>query len=306
MNKYIVIISLSLLLVLSGCKTTETPPTGAFLGGTDGVSIEFVNLAPPSSFNQNDSVKVKVLLTNKGESRVATGNAKSRIFGITLENFGLTSAYKSNLGPIEAKGEFTKEGGEQEIELGTIKYKLSVINSEDYTLRARLCYPYQTKALVDVCIKSTISQESGEQICDTTGEKVGSGSISSAPIQITSITEQTRGSDQVRFDIVIENKGVGEVYPVDSKCEDLDNEIKRIENRNKINVKVNSPVNVLCSFRSREPSSEGIVTLDSTGKGTLSCWKNVEETVEDKLSMTLSYVYRDQTTKQVTIYQSRR
>jgi hypothetical protein len=312
MKKYFILIFFSLLLMISSCTTTDTTKKGTFLGGAEGVSISFVNLAPSSQFSQNDSVKIKVLLKNKGETKVATGNTKARIFGITLENFGLVKEYKSNLGPLEAQGEFTKEGGQQEIDLGTIKYKLPIINSEDYTLRARLCYPYQTKASVDVCIKSSLSQESGEQICDTAGEKVTSGSVSGAPIQITSITEQTRGSDQVRFDINIENKGVGEVYPVDTKCEDIDddfgqeNQIKRVENKGKINVKINSPIGVVCSFRSGEPSSEGIITLDSAGKETLSCWKSVEETVVDKLSITLSYIYRDQTTKQITIYQSRR
>ncbi|MEK6834695.1 MAG: hypothetical protein AABX61_00340 [Nanoarchaeota archaeon] len=306
MKKHFILIFLSLLLVLSGCSQQSTTKTGTFLGGTNGVSIELVNLAPPSQFSQNDSVKIKVLLKNNGETKIATGNAKARIFGVELSNFGLTSGYRSTLGPLEAQGEFTKEGGQQEIDFGNIKYKLPIINSDVFTLRARLCYPYQTKASVDVCIKSSLSQESGEQICDVTGEKIGAGSVSGAPIQITSITEQTRSSDQVRFDIVIENKGKGEVYPVTSRCEDLDDEIKRVEVKNQLNVKVNSPVGVLCSFRSGEPSAEGVITLDSTGKETLSCWKNVDETVQDKLSLTLNYVYRDQATKQITIYQSRR
>ena len=306
MRKYFIFIFLSLLLILSGCKQTDTEKKGTFLGGIEGVSINFVNLAPPSQFSQNDSVKFKVLLKNKGEAKVATGNAKARIFGVELSNFGLTPQYRGTLGPLEAQGEFTAEGGEQEIDFGNIKYKLPIINSEDFTLRARLCYPYQTKASVDVCVKSSISQESGEQICDTTGEKITSGSVSGAPVQITSITEQTRGADQIRFDITIQNKGKGEVYPVTSRCEDLDDEIKRVEQKNKVNVKVNSPIGVVCSFRSGEPSAEGIITLDATGKDVLSCWKNVEETIVDKLSLTLSYVYRDQATKQVTIFQSRR
>ncbi len=306
MKKYFAIIFLSLLLIISGCKQQDTGKKGAFIGGTDGVSIDFVNLAPPTQFSQNDSVKVKVLLKNKGESKVVTGNAKARIFGVELTNFGLTPTYRGTLGPLEAQGEFTKEGGEQEIDFGNIIYRQAIINSEEFTLRARLCYPYQTKASVDVCLKSSLSQESGEQICDINTEKITSGSVSSAPIQITSIKEQTRGTDQIRFDIMIENKGKGEVYPVSSKCEDLDDEIKRVENKNKINVKVNSPVGVVCSFRSGEPSSEGLITLDTTGKDTLSCWKTIEETVVDKLSLTLSYIYRDQTTKQITIFQSRR
>jgi len=306
MKKYFAIIFLSLLLISSGCKQQDTGKKGAFVGGTDGVSIEFVNLAPPTQFSQNDSVNIKVLLKNKGESKVVTGNAKARIFGVELTNFGLTPAYRGTLGPLESQGEFTKEGGEQEIDFGNLNYRQAIINSEEFTLRARLCYPYQTKASVDACLKSSLSQESGEQICNINDEKISSGSVSSAPIQITSIKEQTRGTDQIRFDIMIENKGKGEVYPVSSKCEDLDDEIKRVENKNKINVKVNSPVGVVCSFRSGEPSSEGLITLDTTGKDTLSCWKTVEETVVDKLSLTLSYIYRDQATKQITIFQSRR
>ena len=59
MKKYFILIFLSLLLILSGCTQTETGTKGTFLGGTDGVSISLVNLAPPSQFSQNDSVKIK-------------------------------------------------------------------------------------------------------------------------------------------------------------------------------------------------------------------------------------------------------
>ena len=116
MKKYFIIIFLSLLLIISGCKQKDTEKKGAFIGGTEGVSIEFVNLAPLSQFSQNDSVKVKVLLKNKGETKIATGNAKARIFGVALEDFGLTPEYRAALGPLESQGEFTKEGGEQEID----------------------------------------------------------------------------------------------------------------------------------------------------------------------------------------------
>ena len=125
MKKYLILISLSLLLILSGCKQTDTGATGTFLGGTEGVSISFVNLAPPSQFSQNDSVKIKVLLKNKGETKIATGNAKARIFGVELSNFGLTPQYRGTLGPLEAQGEFTKEGGQQEIDFGNIFSKIS-------------------------------------------------------------------------------------------------------------------------------------------------------------------------------------
>ena len=307
MKKYSILLFLTLIIFIAGCTPKENgTPAGTFIGGTEGVGIEFVSLAPPSSFSQDDQVSLRILLTNKGETRVQTGNAKARIFGINLENFGLQNIYKSNLGPIEAQGEFTATGGEQEINFGQIRYTPSIINQESFTLRARLCYPYQTLVKTDVCIQSLISQESQSEVCSLTGEKVVSGSVSGAPVQVTSITEQTRGNDQVRIDIKIENKGLGEIYSIDSKCEDLDDDIKRFDNKDKIKIKVKSPLDVKCGFRTGEPSSEGFVTLDENKAATLSCWKNVNEPIVDKLDLQLDYLYRDQATKQVIIYQKRR
>jgi len=306
MKKSFIVGILVIIVLISGCtKNTDTGTDGPFQGGTEGVSVEFVNLAPPSSFSQNEPTKVKVLLKNQGETRVQTGNAKVKLFGVTLNNFGLPSNYKGTLGPLEPKGEFTAEGGEQEVEIGTINYKLSIINQETYTLRAYLCYPYQTIMKTDVCVLSLLTQESGSSVCDLTGEKIGSGTVSGAPIQVTSLTEQTRGSDQVRFDIKIENKGTGDVFLIDSKCEDLDTDEARFESKDKIKVKIKSPIDVNCGFRSGEPGQEGIVTLDETGVATLSCWKNVEEPVVDKLDVQLDYLYREQAIKQITIYQKR-
>jgi hypothetical protein len=305
MKKYLLIIFLLLALIISGCQPSQTTTTGPFKGGIDGLSINFVNLAPISQFSQNDSVKVKVLLKNKGETQVTTGNAKSRMFGVNLDVFSLTPEYRSNLGPLIEIGP-NQDGGEQEIELGTIKYKGQIINSQDFTLRSRLCYVYQTKSAANVCIKSALSQEAGESTCDINGEKVTKGSVSGAPIQITSIKEQTRGSDQIRFDVTIENKGKGEVYPINSICKDLDDEVKRVESKNKINVKVIEPQGVICSFSSGEPSSEGIITLDSTNKKVLSCWKSVQDTQVESLRLILDYVYRDQAQKQITIFETRR
>ena len=306
MKQYLFISFLVLIVLVSGCKTQDTKKIGTFTGGTEGVIVSFVNLAPPSSFSQGDNVRLKILLNNKGETRIQTGNAKVRIFGVNLENFGLQSAYRSTLGPLEAQGEFTAQGGEQEIDFGQIRYTPSIINQETFTLRARLCYPYQTIAKTDVCVQSLVTQESEGEVCSLAGEKVVAGSISGAPVQITSITEQTRSNDQVRFDIKIENKGTGQVYSIDKKCEDLDKDEIRFDAKDKVKVKIRSPLDVKCGFRSGEPSNEGIVTLDDIGVVTLSCWKNVEEPLVDKLDIQLDYLYRDEAIKQITIFQSRR
>lgn len=305
MRNYLLFLALILIIIISGCQpTNDGTKTGTFIGGAEGVSIEFLNLAPPGEFSQDDNVRLKVLLTNKGETKVQTGNAKVRIFGITVENFGLTDDYKSTLGPLEGEGEFTAEGGEQEIDFGQIRYTPDIINQETFTLRARLCYPYQTIAKTDVCVQSLITQESEGEVCSLDDEKIVEGSVSGAPVQVTSITEQTRGNDQVRFDIKIENQGLGEVFSIEDKCEDLDDDFIRFDSKEKIKVKIRSPVDVKCGFRTGEPSSEGVITLDEGGVATLSCWKDVEEPVVDKLDIQLDYLYRDQVTKDIKIFQS--
>jgi|SRR3989344_2995694 len=306
-RKYFFLMFLILIVLITGCQTDKNPTTdGPFTGGTSGVELSFVNLAPPSEFSQTDQVKVKVLLKNKGETRIGVGNAKARLFGVNLESFGLPNVYKSNLGNIEAAGEFTAEGGEQEIDFGKINYKLQIINQETFSLSARLCYPYQTIMKTDACIQSSTTQQTQGEVCSLAGEKIGKGGVSSAPVQITSLTEQYRGIDQVRFDIKIENKGKGQVYSIDAKCEDLDKDELRFENKNKVKVKIKNPVNVKCGFRSGEQSNEGTITLDETGLAILSCWKDVEEPVVEKLDVQLDYLYREQVTKQIKILQSRR
>ena len=112
MKKHILIIFFSLVIFIAGCQQTlNEDKKGPFIGGTEGLSIEFVNLVPPSQFNQDEDVKIRVLIKNNGENRVAAGNAQSRIFGINIENFGLTNKYIGTSGSLEGEGEFSAEEG---------------------------------------------------------------------------------------------------------------------------------------------------------------------------------------------------
>ena len=134
-KKYFFLMFLVSIVLITGCTSNNDPTSeGPFTGGTSGLEISFVNLAPPSEFSQTDQVKVN------------------------LESFGLPNIYKSNTGKIEAAGEFTAEGGEQEIDFGNINYKLQIINQETFSLSARLCYPYQTIMKTDACIQSSTTQ----------------------------------------------------------------------------------------------------------------------------------------------------
>jgi len=292
---------LGIILLISGCQTENTSTgTGPFIGGVGEVIVEFEDIAPPEQFNQGEDVPVKVLLTNNGEYDIVANNAKAKIYGINLESFSLSGDYKENTGILRGKGEFNKEGGEQEIDFGNLNYNQDIFNSQDFIIRSKVCYPYQTTAIIDVCIKSAKSEE--EDTCSITGEKVTEGSVSAAPIKVTSLTQDTRGSNQVRFDLKIENKGSGNVYKENADCEDLEGDISKFNNKDRITLEAIHPLGVVCGFRTGEDSNIGEIVLDN-GVDEISCWMNVENAYEDTLRLVLRYMYTDTTQKTVTIYE---
>ena len=298
----ILILVFLVLFFITGCAQKQQEKSGTFIGGSDGISIEFKDIAPPAEFNQGEDVPIKVILKNNGEYDIVSGNAKAKIYGINLNDFGLTGEYKSNIGLLRGKGEFLEEGGEQEISFGNLNYNQEVTNSRDFTIRSKVCYPYQTRAEIEVCIKSATSVEAGETICDLEGEKIISGSVSGAPIQITSLTEKTRGSNQVRFDITVENKGGGNVYSENIGCDDLEDNMIKLNNENKLTLEVISPLDVLCSFKSGEDSNVGEIELSSNVEE-ISCWMDAEDTYSDILKIRLMYIYTDTTSKDITIFE---
>lgn len=304
MRKYFVIFFLiTLLLTVSACKK-DTKQTGPFKGGINGVEISFLPTAPPSEFNSRDTVPVKVLLKNKGERDVAEGEAKVQLFGIHYPSFGLSEEYRQTSGKLIGISEFVTEGGEQQVDIGVISYNKEIINFEEFQLKARVCYPYSTKAQLNVCISSlNLEQGGAEKVCSVSGEKLGKNDVSSAPIQITRVTEKLRGSDQLLFDISIENKGKGLPYRNSMECSDLNDAIKKSDNENIVVVKV--PEDIKCSFLG-ETASTGELRL-TEGKKILTCRRNVPETgsnFEQKLTITLEYKYVDTTTKSIKIFET--
>ena len=303
MKKTIIIILIFSLLLVSSCKQQATvDSTATFIGGTVGLSADFVTSNPPSEFKKSSSVPLKILIKNEGESQVATGNAKVKIFSPEPTQLGLSTAFKSNIGALMKKDSLTGTGGEQEIDFGKISYKPNVINQEPIILRARLCYDYMTDTVSNVCLKSRASAELNDGVCDITGQNiVRTGDVSSAPIQITSIIEQS-AADQVNFAITVQNVGQGSVFSPSATCESLENDEQRGNEKDKMLLKITSPVNAQCDFKTGNPGKEGTISLINNA-AIIKCWAPVEDTVEDKIKISLTYKYRDQITKSVTVLQ---
>lgn len=303
-GKYLVIILLlCLVLTFSGCKGKKEASAGPFKGGTAGVDIVFREGMPFTGFDQGESVPVKVILTNNGEYNLKAGEAKAKLFGLDLTKFSLSSNYKSTAGSLHGVDPLIGPG-KQEVDFGNLRYSEPIVNEEKFKLNARVCYPYETSVRADVCLGSRVIKEGagGELLCKIEGEKIKTGFVSCAPIQVTSITESLRGSSKVVFKIVITNQGTGLVYSKESSCDDLSDPIKRQQYKDMIYVALEDP-SYKCYFEGGEESNEGYVTLQA-GTTSLSCIKDIENKETNtpvKFNMKLDYMYTSDTAIDMTI-----
>ncbi|MBS3149923.1 hypothetical protein J4455_04510 [Candidatus Woesearchaeota archaeon] len=301
-NRYLISILLLAILLISACKP-EITQKGPFKGGTSGVGISFVANYPPSKFDVGESVPVKVLLSNKGEFDLNPNEAEVQLYGIHRPSFGISDEYLKATNDLPGIG-VIQTGGEQEVDIGKIAYSQAVQNSEQFTLRAKVCYPYETDSQIKACISSVNIEESkGEKVCGITGEKITQGSVSSAPIQITSFTEEFRGADKIVFNIAIENKGVGNVYTLDSLCSELDDPDFRLDNENVLLFTI-TPSDIECRF-SAGTGSSGEVRLRERLANVV-CTKQVSETdssFEQNIIVNLKYKYVDSTSTNFEIFE---
>lgn len=301
-SKYLIPVILLSLVLISSCGPKTPGNTGPFKGGTNGILISFVPNYPPSKFDVGESVSVKVLLTNKGEFDLDSNEAEVQLYGVHRPSFGIPDDYVVASNDLPGIG-IIETGGEQEVSLGELAYSQAVQNSEQFTLRARVCYPYETDSQIKACISSiNIEESKGEQVCSITGEKITQGSVSSAPIQITSFTEEFRGADKIVFNIAIENKGAGSAYTLTSDCTDLDDPDIRLDNENIILFSI-TPSDIECRFSAGSGSSGEVVLKQRLAN--VVCTREVTETdssFEQNFIVNLKYKYVDSTSTSFEIF----
>jgi hypothetical protein len=304
MKKIIPFALIAFMLIISGCQNDEIISEGPFVGGNQGVEINFVEGAPVSEFAVADSIPVKVELVNNGEYTLSENSVEVMLYGLAMGDYSLSSDYK--IVPQILRGiqkDLVEDGGETQIDMGTLKYQQTVSNFIEPTLRSKVCYPYMTEARMTVCANSReIVESGGEIICEIEGEKIESGKVSSSPVQVTSFTEQLRGTDKISFRVTLENKGLGEVYKPGAECSTLDDPFIKSEKKNKVHFKI-MPEEINCIFYDGTEGNEGYVRLDGTSK-ILTCNMPVQNTGASytrEVSVFLGFKYVQSTTKQLKI-----
>ncbi|MBS3117447.1 hypothetical protein J4430_01030 [Candidatus Woesearchaeota archaeon] len=300
-KSYLVICAVTLLFI-AGCTsaTNKQEAKGrSFVGGTDGLDFLFAKGSPPDRVldSGQEEFDIALLITNLGEFTVPRGRLIATLSGIAAQDFNIGSLTKVSDFALAGKGidrELTIEGDTEEILFERAKYQPDLPADFFVTIRADICYDYQTRAVGSLCLKRNPRERSVSQdICDVDAEEVVIEN-SGAPLQIELLRQRPSSSNiiKVSFDVVNKNNGVPyNQGTFNAECSGNDAQ------KDKVRVRLDSPgnrLNIRCSrFDDR---AEGVINLIA-GRKQVTCdidTTNLQNIAfQHPLIISVDYMYRE-------------
>ena len=279
---------LASVLLLSACSSNEAIASeGAFIGGTDGVTVTFEPFSVLEdgfyTIFDTEDFPIDVLIRNKGEHEIAAGEVTLKLLGPAQNDFAnIPSWTLDNVEEIEKISEFNPEGDEELISFTPNDYATflgTVTTFHDIPFLIDYEYDYQTFLIVnDVCFKEDAADD---RLCEVKETK--SHAVSAAPITETKVEEDTAGKGVVVLKIDVSNANTGKSTIIG---EDFDNRFSQVA------YEIDNPADWECKSGGRENEARLV-----DGKAQIIC-KLVEPLTEDELyvnsvRLTLSYTYND-------------
>ena len=222
-----------------GSKEKRGPAEGAFIGGTEAVSIVFTEGRPRADvYTGDDPFDVEVMLDNKGEAYVAKDEVKIKLTGIDPIEFGKT-LQDFTINPESDLPPMVKNPADNKIipsvptyaKFESLMHKEDVVGNVKFPIRVNTCYPYETKVRSDICVRSNL-RTLEEGVCNPNEERVVENS--GAPVQVTSFSESVSSATRLAFILKINHRGNENIYSPGSQCE-----FER-ENQNKVMVDIDT------------------------------------------------------------------
>lgn len=259
---------LLLLAMITACTTTQKPTTtvslqSPFIGGSQGLTIAFQDLRKEVFDNGEDPFDISIKLENKGETLLTGRQVKVTLSGFNPKEF--------NRNEEDLK---IQDIGEELIDMrktpqGTIlipspifvdfqnfNYKNRITgDSAEFTIRADVCYWYQTKAVSKLCVRKDILKPKAGGICEINQDKPVYNS--GAPLQVSNFRESAHSKGKISFTFDIRNIAGGYLFDPESGSPCDRNDRKQ---ENKVYVKVNTGL-------SNTPTCSGLPDNVAAGVG---------------------------------------
>lgn len=247
----ITIILLTILMVSCGDQKPVGPTFDPFVGGTDGLVMNFVPGMPPDTEgaildNGKSTFSIGLKLSNNGEYDVDPTNndlVDLRVRGILPQQFGLNQA------DLEKKLTDPLPGAKKNIDGSVLPGQSTVLSFDDLsylpdaqgdvpkTFVVDLCYDYMTKSTTPICVASDVTaslvSSSDNSICSVSEPK--STKNSAGPVQISEFKEQPQGGNKVSLTFTVTHVGQGSIFEYhDSNNENPCDDSITNQNRNDV------------------------------------------------------------------------
>lgn len=311
MNKKIFFL-LILTIFLYSCEeqTSTTGKETPFIGGQSGLSIQFLDDAPPSEvFDRGQfPFNIELKLLNNGEADIKKEDVSIKISGLNPSDFGKTESFFIKQGIDEDILAMYKDFEGNIIKSSDVIVTFSNLNFKDNLagnfktkVRADVCYTYNTQALTTGCIKPNPIRETPNDICKVQEKKTIYNSA--APIQIESFEELPSGTDKVRYIFKIKHVDNGKVYSPNSKCPESR------EYSNKLYFKLWFPgettIDFTCAGLETGQGKEGYVILRD-GEATIRCTQVQTSNIvfNQRMQIQLEYDYQESIDKELLVKKS--
>lgn len=282
----------------------------AFVGGTVGLNTYLIEGMPPSIINDANSFPFGfgIAIENQGEADVGPGTDNPfvmvRIEGINPEQFGTTDDALRRVLDTPIKGSTRNYDGTvfpgeiTSVIFEPLSYIPDIRGNTQFTIRADICYDYETDATALLCIKDDVLENIQDtSICSLTGEK--NPQNSGGPIHVTSVVENPMAENKIQVNFKLEHVGIGEFFgrPADGESEICDFSSRNF-NKYYVDVEVtplqDSGLTVTCSRFSG--TNTGRIKLYQGAATTISC--TIERTrtsagrvFQEPLNIKLKYRY---------------
>lgn len=224
MKKHFLVFLVISLFLVSGQQGCEKP--GEVTGVSDVVSIDFTDQRPPEEVLDNnlDPFYITLKLINNGDYTIPANKIIASITSLSKEAFKL-----GNLHAVFKPSLISKEDeliAEEEFDLSRASYQYDLTKDFVTNIDINICYPYQSKAIFNVCLKKkAIEREGANEICSVNNDLIVENQL--APIQIIDIKQKAVGLNKIRLTFTVKNIGSGEIYaPTAFKNKCLENRLE--------------------------------------------------------------------------------
>lgn len=302
-TKIILAVLLIGAFLISGCaapQQAEKKISYGFPEGSEAIELSFLQNQPPASVASGEEFQIAVNVKNVGAQDTIVTIILDGLGGTYTVSPGFTKSTETIAGKTlivdPSKPSESKEipGGEEAVIFDVIPKLIGGVNIQESPIVAHAIYPFESRAITRICVKSRQSPSIGTAgICELTGKReVGT---SAGPIKVTSV-------DQTLNTLIINIANVGKGNPFvnvaenESKYQDiLPNDINlfnELDNIDLTKVEVGT-ISDLIDCKIPENGAKKIRLIDN--KGLITCTTKFTEVTSESLEtlvLTFDYGYQ--------------